>query len=228
MNLTERHHAYIVLGFYKALTDRGPRGREAFVKAAQVYGESRGRRMAMRAIRDGRALDFTSYFAYSEWEASEGAFDSVFEALPGCVDERVTRCPWAEVFAGEEALACGLLYCGEIDRAIVRGFNPALTLDVASVQHDGGCCQFYFRDDGIGPDLFARAEALPRGTCVREFAYHCADAWRVFSNVAVSVFGPAEGERIIADAEACVAGSAGGEVLETVRQYDGVNFDQVS
>ena len=57
MEWNEFHHAWIVSEFYRLLLERkGEAGRRAFRQAAQTYGEQRGKRMAMRAIADGRPL----------------------------------------------------------------------------------------------------------------------------------------------------------------------------
>ena len=37
-------------------------GYDLFMTASRAYGERRGRRMALRAVRDGNPLDVTSYF----------------------------------------------------------------------------------------------------------------------------------------------------------------------
>ena len=77
MALTERHHAFISACFYKELLHACPGNGEAtFVMAAQRYGEQRGSRMAQRAIRDGRVLDFAAYCAYGEWAYTEEYFAS--------------------------------------------------------------------------------------------------------------------------------------------------------
>ncbi|MGI6253678.1 MAG: hypothetical protein ACOYJV_09600 [Aminivibrio sp.] len=68
MKFTERSHAFIPARFYGRLTEEfGERGLRAFIHGTRYYGEQRGRRMAQRAIRDGRELDFEAYLEYSEW-----------------------------------------------------------------------------------------------------------------------------------------------------------------
>ncbi len=231
MELNEKHHALIVLGFYRELVSRGKRGYDAFVKGAQLYGESRGRRMALRALRDGNPLDFVSYFAYSEWEASENAFDCSFTACSGYVDENVTRCPWAALFSEEDAKECGVAYCNEIDRAIVRGFNPALTLDVPHTQHLSGSCQFYFRDAAVTDELFKQVDVLlaqPHGEIVKEFAFHCADVWYTYCNVCFSVFGESEGRAIIDQVRQYLVQKTSNAVLETIENYRSTDFNRVS
>ena len=63
--LTETHHGGILVAFYKTLMETCGRqqGFDTFMTAARAYGERRGRRMAMRAVRDGNPLDMTSMSA---------------------------------------------------------------------------------------------------------------------------------------------------------------------
>ena len=103
--LTERHHAYIAATFYRLLLEQfGKSGEQAFVMATQRYGEQRGSRMAQRAIRDGRVLDFLTYKEYGEWVNTS----SIVKEMGGNQSEdisyapyyqfKVTVCPWARQF----------------------------------------------------------------------------------------------------------------------------------
>ena len=68
MGFNEKVHAFIAAKFYVYLTEAfGDRGEKAFIHATQHYAEQRGRRMAQRAIRDGRELDYGTYLEYGEW-----------------------------------------------------------------------------------------------------------------------------------------------------------------
>ena len=192
MKLNEQHHAAIVLAFYRALRDEyGETGLLAFSMAQRLYGEQRGRRMALRALRDGHKLGYTEYVAYSEWECTPEFFDVTMDARPGCVDECVTRCPWADVFRAAGEPECGERYCADIDRSIVRGFNPELRLDLDETQHSGGACRFHFRDEGVTPDLFESGDALKKGETILPFTYHCAHVWRAYCDIISDVFGDA-------------------------------------
>ena len=191
--MDETHHAFIVASFYRLLRDGfGPRGLAAFRLAACTYGEQRGKRMAMRCIADGHPLDYEGYFAYGEYPATEGFFDVEMWTEPGCVHERVTRCPWARTFAEMGLKECGAAYCREIDRAIVRGFSPELTVETARTQHFEGECRFYFRDPAVKKELLDTADALTRDRTDirRDMNYHCAHVFSVFRHTVHGVFGP--------------------------------------
>jgi hypothetical protein len=142
----EKTHAHIIGLFYKHLKEDGI---PVFIKAAQRYAEQRGNRMALRALRDGVPLNFAAYMAYGEWigtipmEVSE-------ERGKDDLTATVSTCPWAETFAEMGLVDCGMLYCKEIDRGIVRGFNPDLRFELKSLLHNSDHCVQVFKNiDGI-------------------------------------------------------------------------------
>ena len=75
--------------------------------------------MAMRAIADGRPLGLLEYFAYGEYPSTDAFFDVDMWGEPGVVHEKVTRCPWADIFAQRGLKDCGDTYCRD-------GVHPAL------------------------------------------------------------------------------------------------------
>lgn len=199
MEWNEYHHAWIVSEFYRLFMKQfGERGKCAFIQAAQTYGEQRGKRMAMRSIADGQTLDFRSYFAYGEYSSTDAFFEVQMWGEPGVVNEKVSRCPWADLFARRGLKDCGEAYCREIDRAIVRGFNPELELETRSTQHYGDCCRFYFRHPAVTQEILEQAEELTAGRrdIALPLSYHCAHVFHVFKAVAEGVFGT-EGEAVV-------------------------------
>ena len=61
MGFNEMTHAFLAARYYIRLTEQfGDRGWEAFIHGIQYYGSQRGRRMAQRAIRDGKPLRTTA------------------------------------------------------------------------------------------------------------------------------------------------------------------------
>lgn len=192
MNWNEHHHAWIVSDYYQLLLAQfGEAGKRAFIQAAQTYGEQRGKRMAMRAIADGRSLGFLEYFAYGEYPSTEAFFEVKMWGEEGVVHEQVTRCPWADIFAQRGCKDCGDTYCREIDRAIVRGFNPELEVETESTQHYGPCCRFYFRQPGIPADTLEQAERLTAGRddIQMPLSYHCGHVLHTFSDTVAGIFG---------------------------------------
>ena len=115
---TEKHHAFIVGSFYSLLTERfAQRGEAAFVHATQRYAEQRGARMAQRAIRDGRKLDFATYREYGEWVNTQTVKDEGCDnqgyvvSYSPVFDDRVTPCPWAAQFSVMGLTSCGTTWC---------------------------------------------------------------------------------------------------------------------
>lgn len=227
MNWNEHHHAWIVSDFYRLLlTHHGEAGKRAFIQAAQTYGEQRGKRMAMRAIADGRPLGLLEYFAYGEYPSTDEFFQVDMWGEPGVVHEKVTRCPWADIFAQRGLKDCGDLYCREIDRAIVRGFNPELELETASTQHYGSCCRFYFRQPGIPADTLEQADLLTagRGDLSMPLSFHCAHVFHVFSTTTEGAFGQA-GAELVAQVRASFAEKYGQPALEALVRGSAAPFD---
>ena len=187
-NLTERHHAFIAASFYKHLAEEyAEHGKDIFIFATRTYGEERGRRMAERALRDGKKLDFHSYKAYSEWaptmEMMEEGSANRSENLEYSPDYmyKVTVCPWAIQFAAMDLKECGSVYCRYIDKAIVRGFNPDLRFEVPCNLNDRDHCIQIMKDADFDKD------SIPSGNPINQesFAYHCAHIYFTFSRITV-------------------------------------------
>ena len=76
MGFNEKVHAFIAAKFYVYLTEAfGERGERAFIHGTQYYAEQRGRRMAQRAIRDGKELTYANYLEYGEWVNTQEIID---------------------------------------------------------------------------------------------------------------------------------------------------------
>ncbi len=158
---------------------------EAVVRAGvRQYGLERGGRMAQRARAARHPLDMTHYLAYSEWRAEPGASERhILQAAPDA-HMQITRCPWQGAWAAEGLESVGRLYCEEVDPALVRGFNPALALEVRSLLTAGAaCCDFLF----CGADM-AQPVDLPPGT-VQPWEYHLAHLYATLRRVAVERLG---------------------------------------
>lgn len=70
----EKVHAFLIGSFYQEIKEaEGPAGVECFRKAVQKTAEQRGHRMALRAMRDKKPLDYNTYMAYGE----------IYATLPG-------------------------------------------------------------------------------------------------------------------------------------------------
>lgn len=230
MLLTETHHAAIIAEFYKELMSAcgEVRGYDIFMTAERSYGNRRGRRMALRALRDGNPLDMTSYFAYGELLCTEGGdVGKLYEAFPGVVHEHQENCRWAEVFR-RECRQCGVDYCREIDASVVRGFNPTLQFECTQNMHLTRSCEFYYHGKEITEDFMSiySARIAPGEKTRREMAYHCADVHDMYCYVIRAVL-PERAEEVISAVRDRLAEQYGPEFLPAIDTYEGTDFDQI-
>jgi hypothetical protein len=211
----EKTHASIIGLFYRSFREEGEKGIRLFVKAAQFYAEQRGRRMSLRALRDGHKLDFDTYLAYGEWSA----------VCPITVEygqegndfiERVYSCPWAETFAEMDLKDCGLAYCREIDKGLVRGFNPELVFELKSVLHDSACCVQVLKNYRPLKKISSPPDAK------KDWQFHCAHIFSAMSGIAHS----AGMIGIVQKTEKLLAEKFGQEVLRRIINTE-INFNLI-
>lgn len=226
---TERHHAYIAAVFYQLLLEHfGKRGERAFIMATQRYGEQRGSRMAQRAIRDGKPLNFFSYKEYGEWVNTT----SVMEEMGGNQSEeisyapdyqiKVTVCPWARQFADMGMQKCGALYCRHIDKSIARGFNPELVYEVPQNMNDEAYCIQILRGANFEPGKIPASKPERR----KDFSYHCAHIYYTFSDIIISIFGE-EGEEIAQAVFASFEEQYGEDMAARLLDYEETDFNLI-
>jgi len=148
-------------------------------KAVEAYGMERGQRMAARCLQNGDALDMIAYDAYGELPHFAGSERTQLDADCAFVSYRVTRCPWCDAWQAHGLAAYGAYYCRSVDAAILRGFNPALTLNLPTRLSDPGSdgCRFEWQSAPNTPDRGQRIQAIRQrlnGSQTRSFAYHTA------------------------------------------------------
>ncbi|MDR1057986.1 MAG: L-2-amino-thiazoline-4-carboxylic acid hydrolase [Treponema sp.] len=174
----EETHAYLIGLFFSVLKSRGERGIRVFTAGTRYYSEQRGRRMALRALRDDQELNFDTYFAYGEWNPSGTvSMEYVTETAGNSFVERISACPWAAAFAAMGLRDCGQLYCREIDRGIIRGFNPDLRFEVKSTLNDADTCVQVF--ENFAPQK--KVMSPPDGK--QDWQYHCAHILSAMTDV---------------------------------------------
>ncbi len=222
MMLTEKHHAFIAMTFYRELTQRFPEtGKQAFILATQRYAEQRGSRMAQRVIRDGKCLDFKNYIKYREWYSTKGNEHRIETvSLTPDYHYKAYSCPWQAQFLamGEQEGAC--TYCTHLDLAIARGYNPYLVFKVNKLLHTDECCEFILEAANIieVDDLETdKGNTLP-------FEYHCAHIIWTFSAIVRSIYGKA-GECAAEAVRASFSDEFGGHMLESLMKYEHVDFN---
>ena len=227
MSFTEKTQAYLIVSYYRQLTDRfGERGKNAFIHAVQYYGGQRGRRMAQRAIQNGETLSFETYCRYGEWVSTpeclqEGSANQA-EILTGDphVIKKVTVCPWHSVFAECDALDVGDVYCHHIDPSISRGFDPAIDYTVPQNLNSSAFCIHLIKNCFLAET----ADLKKHMEYVKGFDYHCAHLFFAFREVVCAVFGQ-EGEALVSDVLTDFTRRFGEDMTQTLLSFGSVNFN---
>ena len=227
MGFNEKVHAFLAAKFYTHLTESfGERGRLAFVHATQHYAEQRGRRMAQRAIRDGKPLTYEVYCQYGEWVNTPEIVDqgdanqSELMSLSPDYMVKITKCPWHAQFAEMGLVEAGHEYCRHLDNSICRGFNPYLVYEVPQTLHKSDCCIHIVRNAGLSE----QSDTKKKMEYTRPFEYHCAHSYFAYSEVARAIFA-AEGEQVSAKVLADFTREYGSDMADTLVSYRDTNFN---
>jgi hypothetical protein len=233
MRFTASHHAVLfALLSRSAITHLGvENGEKTIHEAVRCYGEQRGRRMALRAQRDGEPLTMLNYMAYGEWRTEPGESEQRSEEMVPHARSFSDRCPWQQAWVESDLLRYGRLYCQEIDQALARGFNPALRLDVLStLSNDGRPCEFVFYDANLTPEnvdhLDRKKTANQQKGAVLSWEYHAGHLYcAVKSTLLAEVV--EGGEPILQEALAAFAQRFGEETVQVILSYQFVDFDSL-
>lgn len=215
----EYHHGYLCGYFYDELKKKyGSQGVLAFVKATQFYGEQRGGRMALRAIRDGNDLSYSSYFHYVEWRATPGFAKIERSVNDGVMLSENFVCPWHTALKEMGLLECGAVYCKHIDASLVRGFNPELKFEAETVLHTSDSCRLKFH---IGEPV----KTLEKGNdpIVYDMEYHCAHFLWTFTNVIKNIFG-GSGQEVVSNVKRRFSEKYSYEMVEILETYKDCDF----
>lgn len=227
VNFNEKVHAYIAAKYYVYLTERfGDRGKRAFIHGTQYYAEQRGRRMAQRAIRDGRELDFGTYQEYGEWVNTPYTIEngwsnqSTVQSWSPDLELKITRCPWHTQFKEMGLVEAGHTYCAHLDNSICRGFNPYITYDVLQTLHKSDYCTHIIRNVN-----FAEGEKHPKKTeYLKDWDYHCAHSFYAYGEVTKAIF-QAEGEDVVNQVLKDFAEDYGQEMADILVKFRETNFN---
>lgn len=224
---TEKHHAYLIGTFYQELMKACPEKAEAvFIMCTQRYAEQRGSRMAQRALRDGRRLDYTTYREYGEWtntdtvikEGHQNAGETVLWA-PDHI-EKVYMCPWAAQFKTMSLEKCGTLYCSHVDQSIVRGFNPLLVYEVPQSMHESGYCIQISK----GADFLENQEFHKHAEYRLDFSYHCGHCYKTFKEITEAIL-EEQGRSVSSAVLMCFTKDFGKEMAECLLSFENKNFN---
>jgi len=229
MEITERTHGHLVGEYYKVLKeDFGELGIRVFAEATKRYGEERGKRMALRAKKHGFKLDYFAYMSHSEWEpTSNKNFDIREEFLEnGDYCTYNYSCPWNDTFKEMDLIECGLEYCKYIDKALVKGFNENLELDVDSVIHNSDYCTFCWKQAKFDKETSKRINEVKkkyREENIKPFIYHIGHLHKVFKTEIINAHEKAGAysiKRVLDKMES----KFGSELVEVLKAFETVDF----
>lgn len=222
----ETSHAFLSACFYRLLKEGGYHDAvRVFRFAVRLYAQERGLRMAQRALRDGRPLDFASYLHYCEWSYTP----PIAAAYEGCSSDweegddlcsRVEACPWGDCYL-RLGLADGVQdYCADLDTSIARGFNPELRYEMRQQVQDGRALCLHRRCGAAAlPSLGA-----PDPADQLDFGYHCAHLYHAFCGVLASVYGQQEGAALCNKVLALYAERYGQPAVDTLLRLQDQDF----
>ncbi|HIS03316.1 MAG TPA: L-2-amino-thiazoline-4-carboxylic acid hydrolase [Candidatus Pullichristensenella avicola] len=223
MGFNEKTHAFLVARYYGRLTERfAQRGKAAFIHAVQYYAGQRGRRMAQRAIRDGRPLTHAVFLQYGELRMTDEVGPTRREVVEISPDYElhITACPWHEQFREMGCLEAGAVYCRYIDEALCRGFSPDIDFRAPQNLNAGERCV----QKVIGVCYEAPPDDPPMEAYKKNFDYHCGNLYWAFHEAVRAIFG-AEGEELCTEVLGDFAGRYGAEMADALAAWRHTNFN---
>jgi hypothetical protein len=109
----------------------GEKGKEAMVEAVKKYGEERGKRIAKLVKSQGKELNLENFFIYGDFDSRANLTYSP-NLVEGNLEICVTECPFDKGCKEWGKREYGKIYCEYVDKAILKGYNPNLVLEVLS------------------------------------------------------------------------------------------------
>jgi hypothetical protein len=198
----ELKHQALLLGYLiRDIADRfGKAGEEVIVEAIRAYGENRGKRMARTALENGCRNDLLGYLLFIEVDPVDTGNKFRIESRRPYFRVKAAKCGWHEIWRESGMLDVGRIYCRDIDKAMLQGFNSELRFDVPRNLNDGSpFCEFNYFDWSLGlPDLcwFLLRKRQAKKKALRSWDFHCVDVLTSFSRVVLEHLGE-EGEKAI-------------------------------
>ena len=223
---TAEHHALLFAWIAREVIARVGESTAAPVlrEAVRLYGEQRGRRMALRAQRDGQPLSMATYLSYREWDVPEGEMQQTGVPWRADLRTQVRRCCWATTWEREGLTEVGKYYCQEIDEALVRGFNPDLVIEVKGTRTNGSrACQIIYRGAFEGT-LIHEETQRDQEKRILPWSYHTAHLYSAMSAVLQRELGSA-GTAAVKAALDVFAARFGRAMADVVSADAGTNFD---
>ncbi|MHA1519749.1 MAG: L-2-amino-thiazoline-4-carboxylic acid hydrolase [Promethearchaeota archaeon] len=148
------------------------------------YALERGRRMALRTIKFCEELTMDNFLVFGEWIPDSNIMEQHDIALSPVYTSHVTQCPWDTYWRYNGYLEYGKLYCDLIDKTLVGGYNPDLSLIVnGNLTKGDSFCEFQWNGVNLDSEkhqiLNQKKESL--GMLVKKsWEYHTAHLYWTF------------------------------------------------
>lgn len=207
----------------------GEKGLETCRKAVVIMARERGLRSAMRCAANGDELNMHNFLCYGELLDKEGWNQAqVAEYGPVYCTDTVC-CAWYETWKKYGLEKYGYLYCDEIDRNLLYGFNPQLRLKTEQVQDgDSRRCRFWwldccFKNKGEWQQVMEKRAGMV-SEVTRDFLYQSGHLLAVMRRELLLEYGVTVAEGIIDGALDCYGKLFSGEKAQMVREESQRNF----
>lgn len=229
--LNERTQAFLAAKFYEYLKlEYNNLGILAFKFATKNYANQRGKRMAKRAIRDGKELTYEVYCQYGEWINTKNSIKNNIANKVDFVENgpdivmNISQCPWRFQFKSMGAVEAGITFCKYLDKSLIEGFNSDIDYSVRLETLDGSEKEYCVHT--IEECKLNKKDISKNQEYLREFDYHCAHLFWSFRETIIDIFGY-KGLKISNQVlEDCVK-EYGEKSVESILEFKNVNFNLI-
>ena len=122
----------------------GEKGLEMVGRAVTSFCEARGRHIAKIVSKAGKPLTLMNFFIHYDLKMDD--IELAPEIVNGELHVCVSKCGPADKLKQWGLEQYGIHYCLYSDEAILRGYNPKLSLEITSRLVSGDdCCRFIYR-----------------------------------------------------------------------------------
>jgi hypothetical protein len=193
----------------------GDEGTKAIQEAVCLYGRRRGGRMAEAARRYGYDKNLLSYLLFGEFDVAKAGSVMKINKRNPYLEVHMMQCHWYTVWNEFDLLDYGKLYCADIDRSLMDGFDINVRLSVERNPSGYPLCVHKFYDWPLKITTtikyYIKKSKIAK-VAQKEWNYHAADLYEVFSRAVINRLGK-NGKDAIKKAEKEFAEKFGEETL---------------
>ena len=220
--LEPKHQAFLLAFLIRAMLNRIDKDEGNVIsEAVQTYGQRRGKRMSKAAYEDGFSNNLMGYLLYGEIDFSETGNEFKIEKRKPYFKVIAKKCFWHDIWEKHAMLDVGEIYCRDIDKAIVQGFNSNVKFDVPCNMNNGyPVCEFNYFDWKLGlMDLlkYLVLRKKIKKKALKSWDFHCADVLHSFSYIILKHFGD-DGKIVIDSALSKFSEKFGKEVTDYIKK----------